>query len=1056
MPGSSSSSAQLTVIATGPQITQQPASISSCLGTSDRIAVSASSNGSALSYAWYKNGNLVSGQITSDIVFGSLSRSDAGAYSVVVTNACNLSTTSNASQVVVKERVALTQTIADKQLCVGANLSFDATINLANVDLSATFQWKLNGVDLVNTTATSRNLVINNVSSVHTGQYNLIASNGCGPADLPMFKLNVVTLPTISQQPLPATLCEDASWINTVALGNADQAGMMYQWFKDALPLPSATGASLVINQITGSDQGVYYVRATSACGDVLSNRVNLTVRPKPEVGISLNTTPPTQCLDNNLFEFVSSARSSDNTPVDLTWDFGDGVFSKRTTPSHRYQFADNFKVYLYGKSQYGCLDTALLNVTVNNKPIILNDLVGQTVCENGQLNLNVDAKLLPNENVNYQWFFNQTQLLNQSNKSLVINRVTASNGGTYAVRITNACGSSISSDAKVLIAEKPLLLTQLPINLKVCEGAPLTMKPSVYSLLPNTYQWFRNDLPLLGKTQDSLLINRFAGADVGTYRVRIENTCGVTLSPEGSLRMKNIPSSSYAFTTDTVCFAQNKVLEITPINNNDDTLWISWYANNQLIASGPSNLLRLNQFTAGQSGLYRAVLENSCGQLNVPVASLIMNKIQPGFRIDTADACLGKLKINLLDTSRSFFPIIRNHWDIVEEKVVLPNVPNPSYQFTRAGRFQVRHAVADAFGCVSDTIFKFTTNYERPKADFSIADTCFTMISIPRDSSKFGIGSSRLVRYQWNFGDTVMFRANAPAPGYMYKTPGEKQVQLIVWSDSSCVADTVVKKFMVIGRPEASFTTQDSCLGFPVLFNNRSFTTFVPDSTVQFLWNFDDGSTSTLKHPQHIFKNYGAHNIKLTAFSAICPFLSDDTLINLSIKVPRADLTYPRIQGVKGVQGQLTAKGDGRSYSWSPFTGLSNTRIANPTYKLNDSKVMYTITIVDSAGCVYKDRQEVWAFDKPEIYIATGFSPNNDGINDTYAPEYIEIKYLEYFRIADKNNRQIFITNDMKQRWDGTYKGTPLPPDPYVVTVAGIDIFGNRITKQGILVLVK
>jgi len=30
------------------------------------------------------------------------------------------------------------------------------------------------------------------------------------------------------------------------------------------------------------------------------------------------------------------------------------------------------------------------------------------------------------------------------------------------------------------------------------------------------------------------------------------------------------------------------------------------------------------------------------------------------------------------------------------------------------------------------------------------------------------------------------------------------------------------------------------------------------------------------------------------------------------------------------------------------------------------------------------------------------------------------------------------------------------LPPDPYLVTVAGIDIFGNRIVKQGIVVLVK
>lgn len=1050
-----SSSARLSLTG-APRIIQNPLPIDACAGTEVSTTLLASSDDNVLTYTWFKNNVLLNGQTGNKLSFASISPSDSGTYRVVVTNVCNVSESASGIAVRVRERIGLASTLPDAQLCVGTNFSVDVTRNLTNVDLNATFQWRLNGVDLVNASATNRTLVINNLSSVHTGQYNLVATNGCGAADLSMFKLNVVTLPSISRQPLPATLCEDATWVNTVELGNADQTGMMYQWFKDALPLPSATGASLVINQISGNDQGVYYVRATSACGEVLSNRVNLIVQPKPEVGISLNTTPPTQCLDNNLFQFISSARSSDNTPVDLTWDFGDGVFSKQASPSHRYQFSDQFKVYLYGKSQYGCLDTALLNITVNNKPIIINDLVGQTICENGQLNLNIDAKLLPNENVSYQWFFNQNLILNQNNKSLVINRVTTSNGGSYAVRITNACGSNLSSEAKVQIADKPLIVTQLPLNEKICEDAPHILKPTVFSLLPNTYQWFRNDLPLIGKTQDSLLINRFAGIDVGSYSVRIENLCGTTLSPKGNLIMKNIPSTSYTFTTDTVCFASDKVLEIDPIFNNDDTILISWYANNQLIASGTSNLLRLSQFGATQSGLYRAVLENSCGQLNVPVASLVLNRIRPGFRIDTTDACLGKLKIDLFDTSRSFFPIVQQYWDIPQERAVLPNSPNPSYQFTRAGRFQVRHAVADAFGCVSDTVFAFTTNYEKPKADFTIADTCLTMISIPRDSSKFGIGSSRLVRYQWNFGDTVMYRANGVAPGYTYKTPGEKQVQLIVWSDSSCVSDTVVKKLMVIGRPVASFATQDSCMGFPVLFDNRSFSPFVPDSTVQFLWNFDDGSTSTLKHPQHIFKNYGAHRVRLTAFSAICPFLSDDTLINMSIKVPRADLTYPRVQGVKGVIGQLAAKGDGRSYSWAPFTGLNNTRIANPTYKLSDSKVMYTITIVDSAGCVYKDMQEVWAFDKPDIYIATGFSPNNDGVNDTYAPEYIEIRYLEYFRIADKNNRQIFITNDMKQRWDGTYKGNPLPPDPYVVTVAGIDIFGNRITKQGVLVLVK
>jgi hypothetical protein len=49
-----------------------------------------------------------------------------------------------------------------------------------------------------------------------------------------------------------------------------------------------------------------------------------------------------------------------------------------------------------------------------------------------------------------------------------------------------------------------------------------------------------------------------------------------------------------------------------------------------------------------------------------------------------------------------------------------------------------------------------------------------------------------------------------------------------------------------------------------------------------------------------------------------------------------------------------------------------------------------------------------------------------------------------------------VFITNNLREKWDGTYQGNPLPPAPYLVTVAGIDILGNRIFKQGIVILVK
>jgi hypothetical protein len=49
-----------------------------------------------------------------------------------------------------------------------------------------------------------------------------------------------------------------------------------------------------------------------------------------------------------------------------------------------------------------------------------------------------------------------------------------------------------------------------------------------------------------------------------------------------------------------------------------------------------------------------------------------------------------------------------------------------------------------------------------------------------------------------------------------------------------------------------------------------------------------------------------------------------------------------------------------------------------------------------------------------------------------------------------------VFITNSLTDKWDGTYNGNPLPPAPYLVSVAGIDIQGNRIVKQGIVIVVK
>ena len=1050
-----SSSARLSLIG-NPVITQQPVSITSCAGIENTATIVGTSDDNSLVYKWYKDGILLSDQIGNQLVFSKIASTDIGNYKSVISNSCGLSATSNVFKIVVNEKVSLNASIVNKQICVGSDLDADMSGYLKNTDISSSYQWKLNGIDISTPSARTNRIQILNVTKPNGGKYSILATNNCGAATLDLFTLGVTNLPVIETHPIEGSVCENQDWSNKVVTSNTDQIGFSYQWYKDANAISGANQTVLYVANTNMSNKGLYSVKLSSACGDVMSQSALLQVRPTPQIDIALVGTPPMQCIDNNLFTFKSNIFISDNSMIDLTWDFGNGVTSKQSQVSHSYGFANDFNVYLFAKSIYGCKDTAVQVVSVNTKPVITENIVNQILCTGAQLNYNVDVKVKPNEKVGYQWYFNQDPILNAVNKSISIDNVQKVNGGNYKLRITNACGITYSTEAELKIAEKPIVTVPLPINYKVCDGFETVLQPTVYSLLPKTFQWYKNELPYVGRESDTLRIKQFGTQDVATYAVSITNKCGTTYSIPGNLIMKNIAWSTQSLVSDTICYQTDTKLALKDFANNDDTLIFSWFKDGLPLTGVNTKDFSINKFIINDTGYYSAKLTNSCGILNVPVAKLTLNKVNAAFSLDTLDACKGSLIINGLDTTRSLFRIRDNYWQIKELSRTLGSTPGLRFQFSNSGTYTIRHAVTDIKGCNSDTVSKIVINYGKPTASFTINDTCMTKPTIALNNSVFGHASSKLTKYTWNFGDTTIIRNTSLVPSYTYKTAGPKSLQLIVESDSSCVADTMTKKLMVYGNPVASFVTQDSCQGFPVLFTNRSFTQFAPDSVGRFSWNFDDGATSSLRNPQNIFKEYGAYKINLTAFSANCPFLTDDTTINMTIKSPRANQVYPRIQTVKRVVGQMNAIGNGRSYAWLPYTGLTDTKIKNPKFSITEDKITYTITIVDSAGCVNNDKQEVWAFTKPDIYLATGFSPNNDGVNDKYKPEYIEIKILEYFRVQDSNNRQVFITNSLTDKWDGTYNGNPLPPAPYLVSVAGIDIQGNRIVKQGIVIVVK
>ena len=78
--------------------------------------------------------------------------------------------------------------------------------------------------------------------------------------------------------------------------------------------------------------------------------------------------------------------------------------------------------------------------------PIILSQPPGQSQVPGLDVMFTVGAAGTPP--LNYQWQFNETNILGETNSSLIVSNIQATNLGLYRVVVTNAAGSMVSSNA--------------------------------------------------------------------------------------------------------------------------------------------------------------------------------------------------------------------------------------------------------------------------------------------------------------------------------------------------------------------------------------------------------------------------------------------------------------------------------------------------------------------------------------------------------------------------------------------------------------------------------
>jgi gliding motility-associated-like protein len=125
--------------------------------------------------------------------------------------------------------------------------------------------------------------------------------------------------------------------------------------------------------------------------------------------------------------------------------------------------------------------------------------------------------------------------------------------------------------------------------------------------------------------------------------------------------------------------------------------------------------------------------------------------------------------------------------------------------------------------------------------------------------------------------------------------------------------------------------------------------------------------------------------------------------------------------------------------YRWTPGDYLDFTTIFNPVMT-PDMIGSYTYTVIGTSiyGCDNSEEVEVTVvpevIDPADVRIVDLFTPNGDGINDTWIVDYLQQASIGNYtlQVITRAGLEVLNTQNYSNDWDGTYNGQPLPDGTY------------------------
>ncbi len=584
--------------------------------------------------------------------------------------------------------------------------------------------------------------------------------------------------------------------------------------------------------------------------------------------------------------------------------------------------------------------------------------------------------------------------------------------------------------------------------------------------------------------TSDSLQNTYLVFTSPKSYTIAL-STINNAGCPSDTLTKKIIvnplPKVDFSFDSNPLCETRTIPFKDNSSISSGNIIRWNWNMGNNRIIDTTNNDSLKNIYSSFGNYKVKLVVASEKGCLSDTLTKIIKINPLPKVGFIVPEICLQDAVATFKDTS-SIADNTENqfkyNWSF-DASTATPVVPinnfpipltsiqkNPVITYHQFGQYFVSETVSSNMGCKAFKTMSFVVNGSNPKAGFSIfqpSHLCSNDSVRLTNTSSVDFGNLTKLEIYWDYANNQNVKDviinpipnntyTHLYPNYQNATGASKNmfIHIKVFSGGVC-GNEITNSIDLLPSPKTTFQPVLPICNNAKLIDLNSYTNELSGISKKITYLGQGVDSIGNFYPQNALIGNNQIVYKATAFNGCKDTASRNILVLSSPSVIQGYNQY--VQAGNSTELSPLTISNSVNYNWTPITYLSHNHdstalIQIPISAPQDS-IVYILTVTNKENeCQSSDSLILYILHQP--IAPNAFSPNGDGINDTWILKNIEEYPNPIVQIFDRNGQNVYLKEGRYKPWDGIFNGRPLPIGTYYYIVNprnGQPLFSGSVT---------